>query len=490
MPIAQTKYIDIQSAVGGIPAVSQRELIGRVFTSNYLVPVDTVIEFGGGASVALDSVAKYFGITSKEYEFASRYFAFESKRGLRPKKIGFARYVSEDVPASVIGGKGVSLTALKSIINGTLELNIDGAQEEITGLNLSTAESLTGVASAISSAITSGAVVCEYDEINGRFVLETVATGDDHTLSVANTDVAMALDMVTNAIISDGASQKSALECVSGLAQISNNFFSFAFLDDLAIGDITAIAEWTHIQDVRYLFSLTVDPLTAETVANAVKDYDGVALTLDIYKENAGFMPMSAISAIDYTRPNSALDMMYQQFAGVQPSVADTETAEKYDALRINYYGATQQAGQQIAFYQDGVLQGSITSMGVFANEAWLKDRIFTTLLNLRLALDSLPASQTGKSLVLNVMADTIELAKYNGVIQSGKTLTSTQKASITEITGDEDAWMAVQSAGYWLTADVEEYLDNGVQKYKVKYLLVYGKGDSINFIDGSDILI
>lgn len=489
MPIAQSKYINIISAVGGVPAVSQRELIGRIFTSNYLVPANTVVEFDGGATIALKGVGEYFGLTSPEYAFAEKYFGFESKKGLHPKKIGFARYLTEDVPAYVVGKSGVSLSGLKSITNGDLELNINGSQETITGINLSSVDSLTGVASAISSAITSNSVVCEYDETNGRFVFETVATGDGQTLSVAVSDLALALGF-ESAIVSDGANQKTAVECVSGMEEISNNFFSFTFLDSLGSGDVVALAQWANSQNVRYMFSYTVNPTNAESTQDLVKDLDGVALTLDIYNQNAGFMPMAAIAAIDYTRPNAVIDMMYQQFAGVEPSVDDMATANKYDAIKVNYYGATQQAGRQVAFYQNGVLQGSISSIGVFANEAWLKDSLFTNLLNLRLGLDSLPVSQTGKSLVLNVMADTIELAKYNGVIQIGKSLNSTQKAAITEITGNVDAWMSVQSAGYWLSADIVEYRENGVEKYKISYLLVYGKGDSINFIDGRDILI
>lgn len=489
MPIAQNKYINIISAVGGVPAVSQRELIGRVFTSNYLVPANTVVEFDGGATVALKGVGEYFGLTSPEYAFAEKYFGFESKKGLHPKKIGFARYLTEDVPATVIGKSGVSLSDLQSITDGDLELNINGSQETITGINLSAVNSLTGVASAISSAITSNSVVCEYDETNGRFVLETVATGDGQTLSVAVSDLALALGF-ESAIVSDGANQKTAAECVSGMEEISNNFFSFTFLDSLGSGDVVALAQWANSQNVRYMFSYTVNPTNAESIQALVKDLDGVALTLDIYNQHAGFMPMAAIAAIDYTRPNAGIDMMYQQFDGVEPSVDDMTNADKYDAIKVNYYGATQQAGRQVAFYQNGVLQGSISSMGVFANEAWLKDNLFTNLLNLRLGLDSLPASQTGKSLVMNVMADSIELAKYNGVIQIGKTLNNTQKATVTEITGNTDAWMSVQSAGYWLSADIVEYIEDGVMKYKISYLLVYGKGDSINFIDGRDILI
>ena len=489
MPIAQSKYINIISAVGGVPAVSQRELIGRVFTSNYLVPANTVVEFDGGATVALKSVGEYFGLTSPEYAFAEKYFGFESKKGLHPKKIGFARYLTEAVPAYVVGKSGVSLTDLKSITNGSLILILNGENNEFSGINLSSANSLTNVASLISSAITNHLVVCEYDEGNGRFLLKTVATGDGQTLSVKASDLASALGF-ESAIVSDGAGQKTAVECVSGMEEISNNFFTFTFLDSLGSDDVVALAQWVDSQNVRYMFSYTVNPTNAETIQALVKDYDGVALTLDIYNQHAGFMPMAAIAAIDYTRPNAGIDMMYQQFDGVEPSVADNADADKYDGLKVNYYGATQQAGRQVAFYQNGVLQGSISSMGVFANEAWLKDNFFTNLLNLRLGLDSLPASQTGKSLVMNVMADTIELAKYNGVIQFGKTLSQLQKATITEITGNTDAWMSVQSAGYWLSADVVEYQEEGVQKYKITYLLVYGKGDSINFIDGRDILI
>ena len=489
MPIAQTKYINIISTAGAVPTVSQRELIGRVFSSHYLIPTNTVIEFDGGASKGLSEIGNYVGVNSAEYGFASKYFAFESKKGLKPKKIGFARYLTEAVPAYVVGKSGVSLTDLKSITNGSLILNLNGENNEFSGINLSSANSLTNVASLISSAITNNLVVCEYDEDNGRFLLKTVATGDGQTLSVKVSDLALALGF-ESAIVSDGSEQKTAVECVSGMEEISNNFFTFTFLDSLGSGDVVALAQWVNSQNVRYMFSYTVNPTNAETIQALVKDYDGVALTLDIYNQHAGFMPMAAIAAIDYTRPNAGIDMMYQQFDGVEPSVADNADADKYDGLKVNYYGATQQAGRQVAFYQNGILQGSISSMGVFANEAWLKDNFFTNLLNLRLGLDSLPASQTGKSLVMNVMADTIELAKYNGVIQFGKTLSQLQKATITEITGNTDAWMSVQSAGYWLSADVVEYQEDGAQKYKITYLLVYGKGDSINFIDGRDILI
>lgn len=490
MPIAQTKYIHIISTAGAVPTVSQRELIGRVFSSNYLIPTNTVVEFDGGASTALSEIGNYFGVTSAEYGFAIKYFAFESKKGLKPKKIGFARYVTEDVPATIIGSKNVSLETLRSITDGTLIVKVNGIQRSVSGVNLSSAESLTGVATLLSSALQDGGnLVCEYDVENARFFLKTTTTGDGNTLEVTGGTMASVFGFA-NGIVSDGANQMTAVECVSTLSELSNNFFSFTFLNSLGSGDIVALAEWTHNQNVRYMFSVTVNPETATTIQQLVKDYDGVALTLDIYNQNAGFMPMAAIAAVDYTRRNAAIDMMYQQFAGVSPSVSESSVAKTYDDIRVNYYGSTQRAGTSVSFYQDGLLQGSISSMGVFANEAWLKDAFFTQLLDLRLGLDTLPASTTGKALVMNVMAEVIEQALFNGTILVGKTLTAAQKAYITQITNDPDAWLTVQSAGYWLDAKIAQETVNGVAKYKISYVLVYSKGDSINFIDGSDILI
>lgn len=489
MPIAQTKYINIESATVGGSAVSQRELIGRVFTTNYLVPVNTVVEFDGGATAALASVGEYFGTTSEEYKFAEKYFGFQSKKGLRPKKIGFARYVAEAVPATVIGKKNPSLADLQAVTAGELEFNLDGSQVSYKEINLSSATSLADVARLINEKISGGELSCEYDAENARFAIKTTSTGGNMSVMPVATDLGDKMGL-TFGIVSESGDAKSATDTVAKLEQVSNNFFSFAFLMPLSDADVVALAKWTDAQNIRYMFSLTVDPTNVKKTQELVKDYDGVCLTLDIYKADAGFIPMAAIAAIDYTRPNANIDMMYQMCQGVEPSVDDNEAAKEYDAIRVNYYGATQQAGRPVAFYQDGVLQGEVSSIGVYANEAWLKDTLFSALLNLRLGLDSLPASNTGRALVMGTMADVIEGAKVNGVIQIGKALTNAQKSTITEITGDEQAWMTVQSEGCWLAAEVERYTENGVEKFKISYLLVYSKGDSINFIDGRDILI
>lgn len=493
MAISQTKYINIVSAVGGAAQVSQRDLIGRVFVNNYLVPTGQVVEFSGGASNALESVAAFFGTTSMEYAFAQQYFQSNAKNATAPSKISFARHTDMATPAYLIGARNAStLSELQALSNGTLNVVINGTAKSDITVNLSEATSLVGVAQKITAAI-AGEAACVYDALRGRFELQTLETGAGQTLGYATGTVAEALGWTENvAILSDGAAPKTPVETVTESTKVSNNFFSFCFLGiEVSQAEATAIAQWVHAQNVRYMYSYTLRPGTVgKILAEDLASFDGIALTLDKFSANAGFMPMSRIAAIDWTQPNAIISMNYQQFAGVSPSVQDDAEAKEYDALGVNYYGTTQQAGQMVSWYQPGVLQGSIKDMGVYAAEAWLKDSAFTNILNLRLGLNSLPANDTGTGLVVSAIMQTVNMALYNGTIMPGKVLDNNDKAFIMQITGNPDAWQAVQSGGYYLTADVQKYTENGTQKYKISYLLVYSKGDSVNYVDGRDILI
>lgn len=483
MAISQSKYINIVSSIGGGSSVNQRDLMGRVFTSNYLVPVNRVLEFSGGKTSALSAIADYFGITSAEYVFANKYFSFSTAANTEPQKISFARYNQGTATnATLISGVVPALSVLQSITNGTL--NIEDVSS-LTGINLSSATSYADVATIIETAFDGTVDSVVYDSDNKRFVITS------SELTYATGTVAEAIGWTSSdGILSEASEAKTPLETISESAELSNNFFSFCFLDALTSSEIETVAQWTDSQNVKYMYSVSVNESNYETIQTAVKDYDGVALTLDLHNEHAEFMPMSAFAAVDYTKPNSTMDVFYKQFDNVTPSVTSNAKRYIYDPLRINYYGTTQQAGQAVSFYQDGVLQGSIPSMTVYANEAWLKDAFITDILNMRMGLDSLPANNTGKSLVMSALMETVNLALSNGVVLAGKELTGTQKAYITTITGDEDGWIAVQNSGYRLSAEIEQYQEYGITKYKISFLFVYSKGDTINYVDGRDILI
>ena len=220
MAIPQTKYVNIISAVGGQSQVSQRDLIGRLFTNNPLVPAGAVIEITG-----LDSVGSYFGTGSNEYKFASKYFGYTSKGGNKPQKISFALHSDEAMPARLYGSaKSTTLDVLKTIVSGSITFSIGGTEYALTGLDLSGATSLSGVADIIDTALataTSGSIAdFSYDSTLYRFKLETEATGSEQVIGYATGDLAVLLGIAKGnigCIISDGSDAEAGLVALKNI---------------------------------------------------------------------------------------------------------------------------------------------------------------------------------------------------------------------------------------------------------------------------------
>lgn len=494
MAISQEKYVDITSSVGGEAQASRRELIGRVLTTNSKVPVQSVLEFSSA-----DNVSAYFGSTSNEAVFAGKYFNFISKNGIKADKISFARYADTALSPYIVSTKTFSgVTSFTTISDGSFVLTVGDTSETVSSLDFSSVTSLSDVATVINTALGNlselSSALIAYS--NGAFVLTGGTTGNI-SMSVApaasGTDILplIGFDSASMPIISDGSAGETPAECMARTTSISNNFGSFCFIDALTSSQIEAVAKWNTGKNVMFLYSVNVNSSNYATIQTAVSGETGTGLTYDIYGAKAEFMPMALLATTAYNSGRPATkNFMYQMFDSEQPSVMSDSLSQSLDALKINYLGQTSQAGSMISFYQDGVLQGSVSDMGVYCNEIWLKDALKTEFLNLLLGLEQLPANDNGRGLARGCVQGVLDEALINGVIIAGKTLTSTQKAYITNLTNDIDAWRDVESLGYWLDVEILQYMENDIVKYKINYLLIYSKGDSIRKVEGTDILI
>jgi hypothetical protein len=166
-------------------------------------------------------------------------------------------------------------------------------------------------------------------------------------------------------------------------------------------------------------------------------------------------------------------------------------TADAYDLINVNYYGSTQQAGQIISFYQQGLLQGAsittnIIDMGAYVNEIWLKDAASSAIMNLLVTLPQIPANNQGRNQILAILQGVINTALNNGTISVGKTLTVPQQMFITQATGDPLAWYQVQNAGYWVDVIITKSGNNFI----ATYTLIYSKNDVIRKVVGVHTLI
>ena len=514
MSISILNYVKITSGVGGGAVVATRQFIGNVFTTNSLVDPLVPLQFPNAASVGA-----YFGTTSEEYLRAVQYFGYVSPSIRTPQNLLFSRYVNAASPCSIFGAlQAFSLSVLNTITAGTITFNFNGlAPVTVTGINLAGAASMSAVAAALQTAfrlnaspylttcsVTYNAVTSSFNfqasnsaVIQGLFSLTQAGTG--------LTDLALQLGWYSTngAVVVSSSPVVTPLQAVQNMVGISNNFGSFCFTTASAttLAQIQAVAAWNATLNVMFQYHVMVSLANSTTWSAALISVSGVALTYENDTLIAAatqwpeMIPMSILSAIDYTQRNGVQNFMYKTVPGVSPSVVTDTQKAALDALRINYVGQTQTAGQQLSFYQNGVMCGLAVTpqfMNIFSNEQWFKDYTAAGLMNLMLALPQLSANAGGIAQIMIVLQSAISQALFNGVVSVGKQLTTLQQIYITQQTGDNNAWLQVQNSGFWFNCTVAPTVDNisGLTIYNANYTVIYSKNDAVRAIIGTHALI
>lgn len=498
MTISFTRYVDITSGVGGESQVSGRKFIGRLFTTNELLPPQTIVEFSN-----LDEVGSYFGTSSEEYTRAAFYFGWVSKSFTKAQSISYARWVDVATAPKIFGAVEAQLLATyTAIADGSLGLTIGVDVNVFTGLDFTLDASLSDVATTIQTAINlaagaqwTGAVVT-WEALGGYFkfvggdAVDAVITVQE---GVVGTPIAATLGWLAGATLSNGSLAESITDTLQDSYAASNNYGTFLFIPSLSIAQITEAAVWNSGLNVRSMYTVPVTIANEAAYRAALQNYGGVEITVSEiagqYPEQA---PMMIFAATNYEADNSVQNYMYQQFA-LTASVSDDTVANTLDADRINYYGITQQAGSGISFYQTGVLQGLAEDpqfMNIYANEMWLKDAMGVVVMNLQLAVTQIPANNVGALQISTVLSEPIQQALSNGTIEPGKTFNAVQKEFINNITNDPNAFQQVQTLGYWLSVVIESFVEATVTKYKAVYTLIYSKDDVVSKVEGSHILV
>lgn len=513
LSIPISKYVKITNEFAGGSVVGTREPIGRIMTTNTLVPYGQALEFSG--ATALQNVLAYFGASSTEYAVASQYFNWTSKKYTRPQKLSFWRWSTSAVNATATSGiTTFALTSFTAISNGTLNFSYTNAAGQttpyqVTGINLSSADSLETVASTIQTKIQSSFqnATVEYEASlnNGgaRFVITAPTVGDGSQVGSFSAFTSgedglatlLGLTSATSVILSEGKDADTLTEELNNMMNVNNNFMTFAFLNpsDISQDQAVEVATWTEQQNGSVLF--IVQPPSASQWAeyqSALASYSFVWIQYDAANENKYLMPMMAGACINFEQQNSLPNFMYQTYPNFTPDNVMTVSGgmnlyQNLDASYVNYYASTQQGGQKTSFLQDGLLQGSPTSTTVAVGAWWLKGQIETTALTVFVLNDAIYANQQGVAKVQAALLDVWTSAKNNGAIQVGKFLTSDEKASISAITGNDSDWQIVQSQGYIFTFSINTN-PNGTRSFS--YRLIYAAADTINSIEGTHIAI
>lgn len=507
MSIPIKKYVAITSAVGNTESAARKELIPRVLTTNPLFAANTVYEFTSAADVAA-----FAGALSADAKFATEYFGWISKKATQAKKISFMRYSFTALAPYLYSTKQLTpLATLKAITDGSMVVNLGGTAFTLTNIDLSAVTSYADVATAIQTAIRSntdgGALwtnaTVEYQANNNSFILTGGETGanaiNTAVAATSGTDLSglIGWDVAGAPILSEGTAEQTVTDILNKTIDISTNFLTFGFITaGDAYENLDAIGAWTDTQNNEYRHAFDLGPANyAEGIAIAAK-YSGMTAHYNINYGIEGLNPAWLMSAIlpattNYNSVNAVKNYMFQEFPQqpVSVGVNDGTLYQTLDGLKINYNGQTQKSGKTLAFYQNG-FNADGTDTAVFDNEAWLKDAIATEFLNILLGLDFVSADNDGKAILTGVLSTMCDEALNNHVFSQGRELTNTQRAFITQLSGDENVWLDVQNNGYWFKVDISTETQGDTTINVGEYTLIYLKNDVIRKVIGRNVLI
>lgn len=493
MAIPASKIVSVTPRVilaGG----TDLEITGLILTTNALMPFPTVFQFD-----SKEAVKSFFGADSEEYSLATNYFLGYDNSFRKPRKLHFAKRADKNISAFLLGTRLTNtLTDFKTITAGAFSIEVDNTVVVVSDVDLSTATSLSDVATKITAKISTA--TCTYSSITGGFILTSNISGASSSIGFMvsvvpsppnnQPDLATMLGVTEDkgASLSVGSDQLTPIANMDNVIQQTQNFVTFTNLYEADDEEILALAEWSNNQGVEYLYCAwsTDENLTSQTGINTIADkiseanYSGVAAVFGT-AEYAVFL-MATAGSIDWNRRNGAINFAFKTQSGLAPTITDGNTADVLNNRLFNFYGRYATRNDSFIFLYNGAMYGDYGFIDPYVNAIWLRNVIQVSLMQGITVSPRTPYTEAGYTKIRAWMSDPIQRALLNGVIEGGVVLSQSQKAELYAEAG-VDISTELFTKGYYL-----QVLDPGpstrVNRDSPIINLWYTYGGSINRLE------
>ena len=430
------------------------EFNGLFLTTNKLVPLSAVaLSF-----VDADSVGDYFGLLSNEYAVASIYFKGYTGSFAKPKRVFFARRVDSAVGAYIRGGKFTgTLADIKSVLLGELNIEIDGNSIALSSVDFSGATSLSDAATILQTALQAelASTTVEYSSVTGGFIINSPTTGNTSTITYGTGNIAELLNFGSDkAVLSQGSAMLSVDDNMALIKEATQNFVAYTTVYSASNDEYLALCAWANAQEIEYLYAgwtndaqLTV-PGSTTSIADLVKTAEYGAQEILYNNVNLAAFLLGAIASVDRSRTNGSINFAFKKVEGVAATVTDQATADLLLEKGVSFMGSFATRNDQFTFFYDAKMYGTYGYVDAFINTVWFKNVMQVAIMNGLTNAGRVPYNEAGYSLVRSWLQDPINRAINNGVIDTGVTLSESQKTQIIQETG-KDISMELSTVGY-----------------------------------------
>ncbi len=329
----------------------------------------------------------------------------------------------------LVGGGAAVLADLKAITAGGMTLNIDGASQTISALDLSGAADLAAVATLVEGALTGVAVT----QAAGVFTITSITSGIASAVSTpAATPLSTALKLTTatGATSTPGVASTGItndLAKASQAAAKTKQFFYYVAVDKSLreTQPLLDAAAWCESAGKVFgLASASPKVLTAGDTTNYFfkAKSQNLSRTICVYDASNGGVEYPEISilgraaTVNFNVANSALILAFKQ--GPSITTANLEPTE-LAALQSYNGNAFIDVGGNTMFYNGAMADG--TWFDTIQGVDWMTQKVQVNVFNLFYqSTTKVPWTETGVAMVNQQITLALELAVTNGLIAPG----------------------------------------------------------------------
>lgn len=431
------------------------ETNGLIITANALISADTPAMSFNTAK----EVGAFFGYESNEYKVGSQYFAGVTNQTKTIKTLWFGRDLTAVGSAWIRGGASPTLAVLKLITDGAFNIDLNGSAVTITAVDLSACTSLSDVATVIEGKFTNATVT--YNSDLNKFIITSTITGASSTIGYATapasgTDLGLVLGLTadTGAVLSQGNDALTVAANMDRITGVTRNFVGFTTLSTVSDSIAVDYAAWADIDDdyVYFYHSNNSNLLSKSTNTSSVP------VTLQAYNTTASIFGdaydaafMLAIGAsIKWDSANALKTWFAKSTSGLNAKVLSDTEAEALESIRCNYIGQFATRNAEFTLLNRGCLSGTLYGfIDVLYGAIWLRARLQRGLMDCFAGNNRIPYNANGYGILATFIAEAVQEALGNGVIDVGLAISDSQKSIImNEI--DEDISVELLNNGYW----------------------------------------
>lgn len=391
----------------------------------------------------LDGVTADWAASSEVVKAATAYFGQQPK----PTALKVSTRYPSAVSAQLRGGAVVedvdNLALFTPITDGSFTISIDGASEDITGLNFSTDTDLGDVAATVQTALqavaTGGYVAATCTHDGNRFFINSGTTGETSTVSFltvtgTGTDVSSLLEMQQGeGTKTNGLEAETITASLNAIQNIDPDWYGLIFTKEIRDGFVVnaedaveAAADWCEAR-VKVFGNTSndldaLDSVTSNDILSVLKAKN-LRRTISTYSSSPKQYPSASVLGraftVNFNQPNSTITLKFKQGPGITVEQLTQNEKAVLDDKRGNAF---------ILVGQSDMYSESKMANNTFFDEVhgidWLENAIQTNVFGYLLTRTTkVPYTDKGTAALGQQVTNALDEAVRNGLIAPGETI-------------------------------------------------------------------